>query len=161
MWPIKKKKNVFSCYRYGNCTADPCVVERGWNDASKSKQSRWQTKQQKQEATIAPWIDGRCYELGTRGPCTGNEQFIVLRDTMKPSCVNPATMLDLFSNKRLETSMTTQPCFTDHLGKCVESVEFQTNDTSYGFVAQLRESAERHSKRDKKKKKRTPELSPK
>jgi len=161
----KYKRPLFSVSRcsYGNCTVDRCGTERRWNDPFKPKRSGWQTRQQQQEATtiIAPWTDGRCYELGTRGPCAGKEQFVVVRDTMRPGCVNPATVLDLFSNKRPETTATTtaQPCFTDHLGKCVDAVEFQRNDASFGFAAQLRESAERRSKRDKRKKKRTSEFS--
>lgn len=99
---------------------------------------RWRRQlQTAQQMTLVPWTDGRCYELSTQGPCASNEKLAVLWDTMRPGCVKPATELDLFSSKK---STTPPPCKTDHRGECVDSVDVQMDDPSFGFEAQLRES---------------------
>lgn len=149
-------------YRYGNCTVDPCDVGRRPGQprvdrtTAKPLLARWRRQlQPDRQVTVVPWSDGRCYELGTQGPCASNEKLTVLWATVRPGCVKPAAVLDLFSSKK-STPPPPPPCKTDHRGECVDGVDVQMDDQSAGFEAKLRESAKKRAERDKRKNNKTP-----
>ncbi|XP_003240756.1 uncharacterized protein LOC100574996 [Acyrthosiphon pisum] len=108
--------------RYGICTVDECAKERRLTDSSSPMLQRSSSEQQRrQPVSLARWTDGQCYELGTRGPCTGHEQFAVLRATMRPDCVRLSIELTVLPKT------TDRPgCKTDHWGNCEEGVEVST-----------------------------------
>lgn len=112
------------------CTVDECTEERRLQVDS--------TSQRQPAASLAPWTDGQCYQLGTRGPCTGHEQFIVVRDTMRPNCVRLSVELTVLPNA------TGRPgCETDHWGNCEAGVEVST--TSNVLRDALLKNAKRYS----------------
>lgn len=136
-------------FRYGNCTVDPCDMGRR---PGPQRNARWRRQLQPvQQVTVVPWSDGRCYELGTQGPCASNEKLTVMWATVRPGCVKPAAELDLFSSKKSSPP----PCKTDHRGDCVDGVDVQMDDQSSGFEAKLRESAKKRAERDKRKNSKT------
>jgi len=95
---------------------DECAKERRLTDSSSSLPQRSSSA-----VSLARWTDGQCYELGTRGPCTSQEQFAVLRATMRPDCVRLSIELTVLPKT------TDRPgCKTDHWGNCEEGVEVST-----------------------------------
>lgn len=133
-------------YRYGRCTTDQCTVERLQGSLSplelrlglqqqqqqqqrqrqtyqaqkyQHQQYRHQQSQQLQQPIVVPWTDGKCYELGTQGPCNDDEEFVVLQDTMRPNCTNTAVELALLE----------EGCIKNHAGKCQEEIKIQTTTT--------------------------------
>ncbi|KAE9525928.1 hypothetical protein AGLY_013977, partial [Aphis glycines] len=107
---------------HGICTVDDCAEERRLTDSLSlmSQQSGLQ-QQRWQPTSLARWIDGQCYELGTRGPCTGHEQFAMSRATMQPDCVRLSVVLTVLPKT------TDRPgCQTDHWGNCEEGIEVST-----------------------------------
>ncbi|XP_025193308.1 uncharacterized protein LOC112593186 isoform X2 [Melanaphis sacchari] len=113
-------------FRYGVCAEDDCAEERRLARDSPSSSSPMSRRSGAQEQrpqptySLARWTDGQCYELGTRGPCTGREQFAVLRATARPGCARLSVELTVLPE-------TTDGCETDHWGDCVEGVEVWTS----------------------------------
>uniref|UniRef100_A0A8D8W0T4 DUF4789 domain-containing protein n=1 Tax=Cacopsylla melanoneura TaxID=428564 RepID=A0A8D8W0T4_9HEMI len=88
-----------------------------------------------------PWQDGKCYRLGTRGPCKNNEEFTILDHTRHPGCrdirfSNPLYVVDIPLN-----------CKPDHGGQCAEEFSVARGEE---FRFQLLRTAERAKKRKKK-----------
>lgn len=144
---IKKKILFTFIYRYGICTVDECIEERRLTDSSSPLPQRSHSQQQQQRQqpiSLARWTDGQCYELGTRGPCSGHEQFVVPLDTMRPDCARLSIELTVLPKT------TDRPgCKTDHWGNCEPGVEVSTspnelkdallkNAKKYGQRAQIR-----------------------
>jgi len=124
---------------------DECTEERRLTDSSSPLPQRPRSQQQRQQPiSFARWTDGQCYELGTRGPCSGHEQFVVPRATMRPDCVRLSIELTVLPKT------TDRPgCKTDHWGNCEAGVEVSTtpnelkdallkNAKKYGQKAQIR-----------------------
>jgi len=124
---------------------DECIEERRLTDSSSPLPQRSLSQQQRQQPiSLARWTDGQCYELGTRGPCSGQEQFVVPLDTMRPDCARLSIELTVLPKT------TDRPgCKTDHWGNCEPGVEVSTtpnelkdallkNAKKYGQRAQIR-----------------------
>lgn len=94
---------------YGHCAEDTCAPKRDQDELnllrmrSTSTRLRQQSYKHPQEhhrdqqklTIIVPWIDGKCYELGTQGPCAEKEQLAVLRDLILPVCIQSAVGLSI------------------------------------------------------------------
>uniref|UniRef100_A0A2S2NIH5 DUF4789 domain-containing protein n=1 Tax=Schizaphis graminum TaxID=13262 RepID=A0A2S2NIH5_SCHGA len=109
--------------RYGVCAVDDCAEERRrWTADTSSQRPDVMRQQRGQPTSVARWTDGRCYELGTRGPCTGHEQLAVVRGAMmRPECVRLSVELTVLPKT------TDRPgCQTDHWGNCETGVEVST-----------------------------------
>jgi len=128
-------------YRHGICTVDDCAEERRLTDSSSLMSQRSGLQQQRwQPTSLARWIDGQCYELGTRGPCTGHEQFAIARATMQPDCVRLSVELTVLPKT------TDRPgCQTDHWGNCEEGIEVST--TPNELKDALLKNAKRYSQK--------------
>jgi len=137
-----EKKYFSRLFRYGICTVDECTEERRLTDSSSPlplQRSRSQ-QQRQQSISLARWTDGQCYELGTRGPCSGQEQFVVPRATMRPDCVRLSIELTVLPKT------TDRPgCKTDHWGNCEAGVEVST--TPNELKDALLKNAKKYSQR--------------
>lgn len=100
-----------------------CTVKRTlqWQRQKKCQQQQCEDQQHEQQSTTVPWIDGKCYELGTQGPCNNYEQFVIFRDTIQPGCTNLTvhTSLGIFPDiKNSGTTNLSQKCGQNHQHKC-------------------------------------------
>lgn len=78
-------------------------------------------KLERRQPVNVQWTDGSCYEVGSQGPCSDNEQFVVFQDTMRPGCT---------SSVSIELNLAKGGCLKNHTGACQDRIEFQTSGST-------------------------------
>lgn len=130
---VKGNAPCYKLFTKANCKQNQILVENGihtmctYNPCSPKGNN------------FVPWKDGRCFKLGTRGPCKEEEEFTILERTRRPGCRDPRSPLfvvDIPAN-----------CRPDHGGQCAEEFSVAKGEE---FRFQLLRSAERAKKRKKK-----------
>lgn len=128
-------------------------MERRLADLSSLLPKLFHSKQQRRKpVSLSRWTDGKCYELGTQGPCPGQQQFVVLHATMRPDCVRLSIELSLLPTNTpgntTNFTSTTPGCMTNHEFKCEKNVEVSTEQNTVQQV--LRENATKMNNKMKK-----------